>query len=371
MSCSAQKLATQELLKKYSKKQKVKKTRKVKLRFVLLISLILGLTLPKMLFKTYDYLFIRKFQNESITLPNDPNYLNMSEKPFANDTFLGINNLGQVNTENTDMRALPLSGEMVKLKARLHNLIDTNPSLQPGIFIWDFNTGNYVSLNGDKEYPTASIIKLPILLELFKRVDKGLINLNDKMTIAPYYVTNGSGYLQYKPVGTTLSLQELTKKMIQESDNTATNMLLTTIGGVNDVNRTLRNWGFSQTHMSNWLPDLDGTNVSTPKDLATMIYNINNPKFFEISSISNIVDIMSHVKNRHLIQAALPDNAQFIHKTGDIGTMLGDAGKVTMPNGHQYIIVVMVKRPWNAYSAKEFIIKASELTYNSFITNDL
>jgi len=51
--------------------------------------------------------------------------------------------------------------------------------------------------------------------------------------------------------------------------------------------------------------------------------------------------------------------------------MLGDAGIVILPDGRKYIIVIMVKRQWNSYAAKQFIIDASKVTYNSYVSNDL
>ncbi len=116
------------------------------------------------------------------------------------------------------------------------------------------------------------------------------------MTLANYYVTAGSGYLQYRPLGTRLPVVNLAQRMIQESDNTATNMLLSTVGGVNDFNRAIKYWGFNRTHMSNWLPDLDGTNVATPRDFGTLLYNIDNPEFLSLQSRVKIVEIMSNVK---------------------------------------------------------------------------
>ncbi len=48
--------------------------------------------------------------------------------------------------------------------------------------------------------------------------------------------------------------------------------------------------------------------------------------------------------------------------------MLGDAGVVALPDGRKYIIAIMVKRPWNSFAAKEFIIEASKITYNAYVT---
>ena len=73
---------------------------------------------------------------------------------------------------------------------------------------------------------------------------------------------------------------------------------------------------------------------------------------------------MGHVKNDRLIPQGLGQGATFLHKTGDIGTMLGDAGIVYMPNGKKYIVVIMAKRPHNAQAGKDFIQEASKLIYS-------
>jgi len=78
---------------------------------------------------------------------------------------------------------------------------------------------------------------------------------------------------------------------------------------------------------------------------------------------------MSNVHNNTLIHAGLPKDAEFYHKTGDIGTMLGDAGIVYAPSGRKYIVVILTKRKFNDYSARDFIQKASSVIYKSIIEN--
>jgi beta-lactamase class A len=343
----------------------------VNLRFFVLMFLLLSLILPKALVGTYDFLIFNKIKNANVKFPDDLSFLRSSETILANDYFMNYATIGDVNLSNPIIKSPALTKPMLKLTARLRNLAALNHQIKPGIFIYDYNTGKYVDVNANTEFSTASMIKIPILLQLFRRVDEGFVNLNDKMVLTDYYITEGSGFLQYKPPGTKLTVLRLAQQMIQESDNTATNMLLSAIGGVNDFNRAVKSWGFSTTHMSNWLPDLEGTNVATPRDFGKLLYNIDNPDFLSLRSRAKIINIMSNVRNRFLIQAGLPDNVQFIHKTGDIGRMLGDAGIVILPDGRKYIIVVMAERPWNSYSAKQFIIDASKITYNSYVSNDL
>ena len=76
---------------------------------------------------------------------------------------------------------------------------------------------------------------------------------------------------------------------------------------------------------------------------------------------------MSHVKNDRLIPAGLGEGASIIHKTGDIGSMLGDVGIVTSANGKKYIVVILAKRPHNSQEGKDFIVKASEIIYNYMV----
>ena len=76
---------------------------------------------------------------------------------------------------------------------------------------------------------------------------------------------------------------------------------------------------------------------------------------------------MGHVHNNRLIHAGLGAGAVFLHKTGDIGTMLGDAGIVIAPNGKKYIVVILANRPHNAIEGKDFIVHASELIYNYMV----
>lgn len=374
------------------RRQTYKKRQTRRLWFFAILCFVSMQFLPKIYFKTFDYYVLNRINNADIKIPDDTSLLSSTEAlfednsgakipsdysllssaetPFTNTEFLGSRFIANVNTENPLMKRPKLNREMTRLTGRLKALAAPYTSLDAGIFVWDYATGNYVSINGDKEFPTASMVKVPIFLELFKRVEMGLTNLNQTMTLTDYYVSEGSGMLQYKPVGTVLPMYTLAQKMIQESDNSATNMILSTLGGVDGVNADLRNWGFSQTHMSNWLPDLDGTNVSTPYDFGSILYNIDNTNFLSLKSRATIVDIMSHVKNRFLVQAGLPDGVQYIHKTGDIGHMLGDGGIVTLPDGRKYIIVIMVKRPWNSFCAKQFIIDASKTIYNSYASKD-
>lgn len=259
------------------------------------------------------------------------------------------------------------TNEMKALKLQLNSLMQQYPMIKPSIYVWEYENGKYVDINADKLYSAASIIKLPVLVRLFKSIEAGQMTIYDEMTLTNYYKSGGSGNLQYAQTGRKYTLDQLAKTMIQDSDNTSTNMLMSKMGGMDDVNIGLRDWGISTTYVRTWLPDLGGTNKTTAKDIAKILYNLDNPGFLNINSREYIIDYLSHVKNNRLIAAGLGDGALFIHKTGDIGTMLGDAGIVYAQNGKKYIVVILANRPHNAPQGKDFIVKASELIYKSIV----
>lgn len=293
-----------------------------------------------------------KFYNPTVS------YLN-------NEIFLNTKFLNAAEVKKPQMQQIYEAEQMHVLTARLNKLISAYPLVKPTVYVWDYSTGKYVNIKGNTQYPAASIIKIPVLIELFRSIDMGQTSLHDRMTLTEYYRSSGSGDLQFKAQGSHYSLDYLAKVMIQNSDNTATNMLMSLVGGKPDVNRAMRKWGLSKTYVQNWLPDLEGQNVTTSKDIATMFYNIDNTSFLSLKSRETIIDYLSHVKNNRLLQAGLPSNALLIHKTGDIGGMLGDAGIVWTPSGKKYIVVILAKRPYNHPQGKDFIVAASSLIYNS------
>lgn len=286
---------------------------------------------------------------------------------LSNHWYLGMRSLEGARVKKPEMTALTEGNELSGLENQLKGLASAYPSIHPSVYVWDYQTGNYVDINADEIFATASIIKVPVLVQLFRSIEKGQIELFDEMPLTEYYRTEGSGSLQFKAQNSKYSIDTLARMMITESDNSATNMLMAQMGSMTDVNSAVRRWGLKHTYVKTWLPDLQGTNHSTARDMATILYNIDNPNFLSTSSREKIFDYMGHVHNNRLIAAGLPAGAEFLHKTGDIGTMLGDAGIVYAPNGKRYIVVIFAKRPHNSPLGKEFIVKASETIYNYMV----
>ena len=288
---------------------------------------------------------------------------------LANNWFLDRRKFSfSSNSKDAEMISIREGVNIPSLEQSLYNLIKEYPMLKPSIYVWDYQTQNYADINASEIYPVASIIKIPILIDLFKSIENGSISLDDTIQLTEYYRTEGSGSLQFKASNTPYSIDKLAEIMITESDNSATNMLLSKIGGMPELNQSIRDWGLKHTEIETWLPDMGGTNHSTAKEMAQMLYNIDlNENFLTDASRNKIFSYMSHVHNNRLIQAGLGEGSIFYHKTGDIGKMLGDAGIVVTPGGKRYLVVIFSHRPHNDFHGKEFIVKASELIYNYMV----
>jgi beta-lactamase class A len=263
------------------------------------------------------------------------------------------------------LASLPKGRELTTLKAQLKSLMSSYSFLSPGIFFIDVETGNYVDIDGNKVFPAASTIKLPVLLALFEAVDAGRIKLNDTLVVTNASIASGSGNLQYYR-GAKLSVLATATKMITISDNTATNMLVARLGGLAAVNARFRSWGLENTYMRNYMGDFRGTNKTSAIDLVRVSALIAKHMIITPESRGKVLDILNATENRKLLWAGLGEGAHIAHKTGDIGFVIGDAGIVEKPSGKLYLAGVFVRRPYNDTRGRDFVQKVSKITYNYF-----
>lgn len=259
-----------------------------------------------------------------------------------------------------------LNQEIMPLKAAVQQLGAKYKGLTPGAFFVDLDTNNYLDWNGSLPFAAASTIKFPVLVAFFQDVDAGKIRLDEMLTVKKELVGGGSGEIQYRPLGTKFTALTTATKMIIISDNTATNMLVARMGGSAALNQRFQSWGLVSTKLHNPLPDLAGTNTTSPKDMGQLMSLVDRGELMSLRSRDRLLEIMRRTKTRTLLPQGLGEGAIIAHKTGDIGSMVGDVGLVDMPSGKRYIAVAMVKRPYNDSRAQELIRQVSRTVYQQF-----
>jgi beta-lactamase class A len=259
-----------------------------------------------------------------------------------------------------------LGQEMTPLKAAIQTLTAKNPQMAPGVFILDLDKNAYIDINGEAAFSSASTIKVPILVAFLQDLDAGKIRLDEPLILRKELIGNGSGEMQYQPPGTRFTALETIIKMITISDNTATNLIIARLGGFNALNQRFKSWGMRSTVINQLLPDLQGTNTTSPRDMAILMTQISQGELISLRSRDRMLDIMRQTENRSQLPQGLGAGATIAHKTGDIGTMIGDVGLIDLPNGKRYAAVVLVKRSFNDDRAYEFVSQISRLAYQYF-----
>lgn len=260
--------------------------------------------------------------------------------------------------------------ELSAIKQQIQQWSSAQSGLSPAMFFLNPITGDYLDIKGTSSISAASTIKIPILLAFFEDVDAGKITLDESLVMRKDLVASEAGSMQYQPVGSRFSALETAEYMIAISDNTATNMLIDRLGGPQKLNQRFKAWGLKHTAIRNPLPDLEGTNTISPRDMAELMLKLRDEDLLLPESRKQALEIMRQTVTKTLLPQGLDEDAKIAHKTGDIGSVVGDIGLIDMPNGQHYVAAILVQRPYNDPRAQELIRKISKLTYKTFRAKD-
>jgi len=262
--------------------------------------------------------------------------------------------------------ALAATTAIAPLLSQFQSLAAPKTQLTPGAFFYDLDTGEYADLAGDRVFSAASTIKVPILVAFFQAVDRGQVQLEELLTMRPDLIGGGSGAMQYRDPGTRFTALETATQTIVISDNTATNMLIDRLGGADKLNAQFREWGLEHTAIRNLLPDLEGTNTTSPRDMVRLLARVERGELLSPKSRDRLLNIMERTKTKTLLPQGLGDGATIAHKTGDIGSTVGDVGIIDLPTGKRYLAAALVERPHNDPAAQELIRGFSKAAYEHF-----
>ena len=206
-----------------------------------------------------------------------------------------------------------------KLKTGLQKLDDHLTGIL-GVAAIDLTTGRTFQYNADTIFPTASTIKVPILIEMFHAARAGEFKWTDSLTLQPHESAGGSGHLQEAlakgPV--TLTIEDLINKMIIDSDNTATNKVIS-LAKMDRVNRLVQELGAKQTRLRRVMMDTAAAskgqeNVTTPLEMARIAESIYRHKAAHPEDCDAMTQIMKKVPGK--IRNAIPAGIDVASKTG-------------------------------------------------------
>src|SRR5438105_9475918 len=142
----------------------------------------------------------------------------------------------------------PVEGKENRLHVRIRQLVNAHKG-KAAVAIVNLRTGETFDVNADEPMSTASLIKLPVMIEVYQQVAEGKIKLTDPVTLREEDKVPGSGVLtHYFSPGLTFPLKDAVRLMIDVSDNTATNLVLDKIG-IASTGKRMAAWGFPETRI--------------------------------------------------------------------------------------------------------------------------
>jgi len=237
------------------------------------------------------------------------------------------------------------------LEQRLAAMASENPG-EFGIAAMDMATGRSVSFNGNQAFPMASTMKVAVAASYLTEVDAGRRSLGDKIGD----VTAGS----------------LMDAMITRSDNRATDLLLSMLGGPATVDQWLRAHGLTGIRVDRSIAQLlsahrdlrDVRDSSTPAAMLGLLRLIDTGKALKPESRSLLLDMMRRCRTgSNRIRGILPPGARVENKTGTLAGYTGDVGFLTSPTGRRIAVAFFARGGENRPGV---IATAARMIYEAF-----
>lgn len=196
-------------------------------------------------------------------------------------------------------------------------------------------TGDEIRYNENLSLIAASVIKIPIMIEVFSRLASGEADPDEPFVIHKDDKMPSCGALSYMHDGLTVTLMDLCTLMIIVSDNTATNLLIKRLG-MERINHTLRSLGLPVTTLRRLLFDLEGSrrgiqNHICAGEIGTLLEKMYHRQLISPQASQEMLGIMKNQQLNGKIPFCLPEEVEIAHKTGEDTGITHDVGIVYAP----------------------------------------
>ena len=237
---------------------------------------------------------------------------------------------------------------MEGIEAKLGAISDGLDGGTLGVAATFLPTRESVSVNADHVFPTASVIKIAIVAELYAQAAEGRLSPETPVTVTDQDAVPGSGVLALLSPGLTLPLADLALLAIAVSDNTASNLCLAAVGGPDAVNRRMHGaWGMPNTTIHRPIrfalgpDDPPHTATGTPRDMLTLLMRLGSGALHAQKVVSDTVrGLLTTTEDNTMLPRYLEVNPYardlgvprppFVvrHKTGAVTGVRNDAGLI-------------------------------------------
>lgn len=239
-----------------------------------------------------------------------------------------------------------------------------------GFYAIDLKSGAGYGVRPDEPFFSASVIKVAVMVAVFRRIDDGQLSYSEKLAIKPGDKAPGSGELRWAPAGRRLPVRDYLWLMITRSDNVATNVLTRAVGGRDYVNLVARSLGARHTVLYQKLSDnraavpaLD--NRTTPRDMARILAEIYEGRAASRRSCSRMIYLLRHNDMEWWMEAGVPPSVKVANKGGWLDSTFNDAG-IVLYRRRPYVLAIFTKYGTNDLQrGGEFLADVSKAIWRS------
>ncbi|MGF1473764.1 MAG: serine hydrolase [Rubrobacteraceae bacterium] len=241
-----------------------------------------------------------------------------------------------------------------------------------GVYVQDIDSGYGYGIRPDEEFFSASVIKVPIMVAVFRKIDEGELSLSDTFPTEEGDWASGAGWMQWEEPGESRSVYDYLWMMMTQSDNVATNALVRKVGGAEYVNEVSRSMGAENTVLVQKVTSERGTvpsldNRTTPKEMALILDKIARGKAASPESCEAMVDIMlENYLESWLVEGIPADaNVDIANKGGWLYEVYDEVG-IVFHEGRPYAATIFTKYgPGDPQVAKPTLIEISNAIWNT------
>ncbi len=236
------------------------------------------------------------------------------------------------------------AGETKSLGARLQPLIEAHRG-RAAVAVKHLGSGDSFAWQEREVMPTASLIKFPVLIELYRQAEAGDVDLQKRLTFTESDKSPGSGILtpHFSP-GATLTVRDAARLMIAFSDNSATNLVLDQIG-IAATGQTMAELGCPNTRIHHKVFLRDTTSIATDRsqqfglgsttaaEMLTLLELLDAKKLVSPAASEAMLEHLKACEDRDKLTRFLPEGAVAAFKTGSLDEIRTMAGILYTPAG--------------------------------------
>jgi beta-lactamase class A len=270
--------------------------------------------------------------------------------------------------------------EATALRAALATRIARAPAQAVGLYYRSLARPDSILIGADARLHAASTMKVPVMIQLFRDADAGLLRLDDSIPVrdsfpslvdgSPFSVgkEDDSDSTLYARIGRRASLRELLELMITRSSNLATDLLIERVGAER-AQRTARSLGAWSIQVLRGVEDDKAyraglNNTATARDLGALLGAIASRRAASGPSCDSMLAILARQEFNEGIPAGVPAGTRVAHKTGWIGEVVyHDAAIVYPSSGSSYVLVVLTGGIKEDSVAHNLVADLSRLVY--------